>query len=187
MLETFAALLDQALGLHAEKLNLYQMILRTLIVYVYIVAVVRIGDRRFFGKHAVFDGVLAIVLGSVISRAINGQALFFPTLGATAFLVALHWLTAFIAFHHKGFQRLVEDDAIVLLKDGVIQWDEMQHGKITEADLMESLRGKGVDNPNLVKAACFEPNGKISVVKRAMVVDIDVKAGVQTVRVDIGS
>jgi uncharacterized membrane protein YcaP (DUF421 family) len=187
MLATLSAMIDQLLGLHADKLNLYQMLLRTLIVYVYIVTLLRIGDRRFFGQHAVFDGVLLIVLGSVVSRAINGQAPFFPTLGATAFLIFLHWLTAYFACKHKGFQHMVEDNAMLLVKDGEFQRENMQRVKMADNDVIEGMRLEGVSDRQLVKEGWMEANGKMSVIKRAMVVEIDVKDGVQTMRIEIGS
>jgi uncharacterized membrane protein YcaP (DUF421 family) len=186
-MQTFAALLDQALGLQAEHLNMAQMLLRTIIVYVYIVAAIRLGARRFFGQHALFDGVMIIVLGSVVSRAINGQAPFFPTLAATALLIALHWLTAYVAGKFRWFERVVEEEAIPLVKDGKLEYQNMRRVKMSEHDVIEALRLNGVDDPKHVKIAWIEANGRISVIKRAMVVDIDVKDGVQTVRIEVGS
>ena len=44
-------LLNDALGLDAEALNVGQMALRTLIVYPLALAFVRIGDKRFLGSE----------------------------------------------------------------------------------------------------------------------------------------
>jgi uncharacterized membrane protein YcaP (DUF421 family) len=55
------------------------MALRSIIVYLVTVGVARFAGKRFFGEHTAFDVVLSIILGSVLSRAINGSALFLET------------------------------------------------------------------------------------------------------------
>src|SRR5581483_2893842 len=91
--------LDSLLGLHvaSKDLTFGEITWRTLFVFVCGVALVRFGARRFLGRNSGFDFVITIVLGSVLSRAINGQASFFPTLWASALLVALHRLLSALA------------------------------------------------------------------------------------------
>src|SRR5882757_9766163 len=88
------AWLDEALGLQVPSadLNFWQMAARTVVVFIWGVVIVRLGDRRLLGKNAGFDVLLVVVLGSVLSRGINGQAAFGPTLGVSALLVLLHHL-----------------------------------------------------------------------------------------------
>src|SRR3954466_8183222 len=91
--------LDQVLGLHvsAADLTLAQMSARAMVVFVAGLIIVRAADRRFLGRNAGFDVLLAVVLGSVLSRGINGQANFFPTLGASVLLVILHRVVSMLA------------------------------------------------------------------------------------------
>ena len=83
---------EHLLGLHAavDALTWGQFAARTVVVFALGIFLVRIADRRFLGRNAGFDVLLAIVLGSVLSRAINGQAPFLPTLAASVLLVLLH-------------------------------------------------------------------------------------------------
>jgi hypothetical protein len=58
------------------------MALRAVVVYVVTVIIVRLGKKRFMGKGTAFDVILGIMLGSIVSRAITGNAPFFPALAA---------------------------------------------------------------------------------------------------------
>jgi uncharacterized membrane protein YcaP (DUF421 family) len=166
--------------------------LRGLIVYIVAILLVKLGDKRFMGKNTAFDMILAIILGSVLSRAVTGSAPFLPTIGASILLVALHWLFAFISYHSDWFGTLTKGSARVLVKDGVIQWDNMRKSHISRKDLEMALFTHGdVTDPAEVKVARFERSGEISVVPRAgdrepRIVQVSVQEGVQTVRIELG-
>ena len=87
------------LGLGEETLLLWQIGMRTFVVYLAVIALVRLGEKRFLGKYAALAVILGFVLGSILSGAITGSSAFFETLGATLVLVLLHWLFAVLAFH----------------------------------------------------------------------------------------
>jgi uncharacterized membrane protein YcaP (DUF421 family) len=66
-------------------------------IYIAALLMIRIGEKRFLSKNTVFDVILGIILGSVLSRAINHSAPILPTIGASLMLVALHWRLAALA------------------------------------------------------------------------------------------
>lgn len=161
--------LDQLLGLNLppNALSWTQLGARTGVVFVFGVFLVRVADRRFLGQIAGFDVLLAIVLGSVLSRAINGQAPFFKTLGAAALLVALHRAAAFAACRWSWFSRLLKGDARSLVRDGRIDHAEMRRSDISLDDLAENLRlNANLSDAREVAEACLERNGQIGVVRK---------------------
>lgn len=166
MLDTFWQFLDGLLGLRTDAVDLEfrQMAWRAFIVFVCGVLLARVADRRMLGHNAGFDIVLLVVLGSVLSRAINGQAAFFPTLGASALLVGLHHLVAMLAFRWHAFSMLLKGRAAVLVRDGRPDAEALRRAKITGDDLEEHLRlNGGVSSPAQVAEARIERNGTISV------------------------
>jgi uncharacterized membrane protein YcaP (DUF421 family) len=184
-------LLRLALGLGAgeEQLNAAQMALRAVVVYVVTVIIVRLGKKRFMGKGTAFDVILGIMLGSVVSRAITGTAPFFPTLAAAGVLVAMHWLLSGVALRWHGFGVAFKGHERFLIRDGQIDWATLRKAHMSERDLWEDLRGKGVSRLEQVAEARLERSGELSVIRargEAKVVEIRVADGVQTVRVELG-
>jgi uncharacterized membrane protein YcaP (DUF421 family) len=176
------------LGLEAKELTLAQMALRAAVVYVVTVAFVRLAKKRFMGRATAVDVILGIMLGSIVSRAITGNAPFGPALAAGATLVGMHWLFSFVACRWHGFGVAVKGRSRILVRDGTPDRAAMRAAHITERDLLEDLRGEGLAGPETVKEARLERSGKVSVVKRAepKVIEVRVEAGVQVVRVEIG-
>jgi uncharacterized membrane protein YcaP (DUF421 family) len=169
MLGSLREIVDRMLGLGLEshQLHFSHMAWRAVVVFCVAVALARIADRRFMGRNACYDFMLGIILGSVLSRGVNGQAAFFPTLGASALLVIMHRLVGAVAYHSHWFSCLVKGQYRILVHDGRVDRDEMRRNHITIDDLEENLRMRGnVARVEDAAEARLERNGNISVVKR---------------------
>ncbi|HEX8748605.1 MAG TPA: YetF domain-containing protein [Pyrinomonadaceae bacterium] len=168
-MEQLKQALNWAIGLELESkdINALQMSLRAVIVFIVSIAMLRIGNKRFMGKSTALDVMLGIVFGSMVSRAITGNAPFFPTLAASLVLVLLHWILAALALRSHGFGYLVKGRDRLLVRDGEAQQEEMRKSHITEEDLKEALRAQG-KAPEIkeIKAAHLERNGDISLIMK---------------------
>jgi uncharacterized membrane protein YcaP (DUF421 family) len=188
MLEELMASVRDLIGSADGDLAAWQMALRALVIYLTAIVLVRIGQKRFMGKNTAFDMILGIILGSVLSRAITGNAPFGPTIAAGAVLVGLHWLFSVASFHSHLFGSLIKGGERLLIRDGEIHWDNMRKSHLSRKDLEMALRSTGkVTDVADVKLAHFERSGDISVIpgqkdRKLKVVDVAVRDGVQTVR-----
>jgi uncharacterized membrane protein YcaP (DUF421 family) len=150
-----------------ESLDAAQMAGRALLVYVAGLAIVRAGKNRLLGRSTAFDIVLGFILGSMLSRAINGSAPLIGTLVAAVVLVALHWTFARLAMSSDNVASAVKGRRLVLVRDGRIERAALHAADLSERDLREELRlGAHIDDPAEVDLACLERNGRISVLPR---------------------
>jgi uncharacterized membrane protein YcaP (DUF421 family) len=175
------------LGREAGEVGAVQMAVRTVVVYVVALAVVRSGSKRFLSQASAFDVIVAIMLGSIMSRAINGSAAFVPTLLSGAVLVAVHWLLAALASRFDWLGPLVKGRPTLLARDGRIDRKAMREAGVSDHDLEQALRlqARRTDLAE-VHLAYLERDGSISVIpaeRQPAVLDIQVEDGVQTVRV----
>jgi len=160
--------LDAWLGLHAQAqdLTFVQISLRGILVFMATLLMVRVGDRRFLSKKTIFDAVLGFILASMLARAVNGTAAFFPTLGGACVLIALHKVLAAISRRSHWFGGLVKGMPERVIRGGEVDHRVMVRHDVSEHDLMEDLRLNGnVATPAEVQEAYIERNGQISVVK----------------------
>ena len=164
--------------------------LRAVIVYGFTLAIIRLGSKRFLSKATAFDVIVAIMLGSVMSRALDGSTPFFTTLLAGAVLLGLHWLFAVLAYQTDWFGPYVKGERVLLIEDGEIQREGMRRGSITDDDLKQAIRLKtNQTDPSKIKLAHLERDGQISVIpaeREPRVLDVSVEDGVQTVRIELG-
>src|SRR6266550_2833452 len=137
--------LSKILGLESQPVNLnfFQVSLRGVIVFVSAVIMLRLANKRFLSKMTSLDAILGFLLASLLARAVNGSAAFFPTLGAGFILVGLHRLFTNLAFRSERFGNLVKGREDILVKKGQLNSEAMKANKISQKDLLEELRLNG--------------------------------------------
>ena len=96
------------LGVEPKNLTFIQISLRGVIVFVVTLITMQLGHKRSLSRKTPFDAALLVILAAVLSRAINGSAAFFATLGGGVVLVLLHRLCTFLAFYSHGFGMLLK-------------------------------------------------------------------------------
>jgi uncharacterized membrane protein YcaP (DUF421 family) len=158
-------LVSYLLGIGQPDLDVLQMTVRALVVYPLGIAMVHLGDKRFLGGIAAFDFLLAIIIGSILSRAISGSAPFLPSIAASFALVLAHRGFAALGFRWAAFAKVVKGTPRQLVRDGEILWKEMRRSGIGKEDLREAARHHGgTMSLDEVAQAFLERNGEISVV-----------------------
>ncbi len=178
----------QILTAEGKDLTWWQMGARAAVIYGITLIVVRLGKKRLFGKSAAMDVVLGVILGSVMSRSINGSATLLPTATAAAVLVFLHAISAKVALASHWLGTLLKGRSHLLVRDGKPLPDALRRSDISEHDLEESLRLEGkLTSIGQVAEAHMERSGKISVIpkKEPKVLEVKVENGVQTIRVEL--
>src|SRR5438132_5282573 len=155
------------LALEPKELSLGQIALRGIIVFIAALIAVRLGDKRFLSQKTAFDAVLGFILASMLARAVNGTAAFFPTLGGGFVLVMLHRAHAYWSRRSHAFGLLIKGRSDVIVRDGKLDETLARHSRLSEHDLMEDIRLNGnVRDMHDIALAVFERNGQISVVRR---------------------
>jgi uncharacterized membrane protein YcaP (DUF421 family) len=151
----------------ATQLTLLQVSLRGFVIFVVGLAIVRIGDRRSLAEKTAFDAIFIVLIGSVLSRAINGTAPFFTTIGAGIGLMIIHRVFALGAFKSHWFGCLIKGHERPLVCDGKIDWKEMKHGLVSKHDLEEDLRLEAkTEDISEIRVARLERSGDISFIKK---------------------
>ena len=153
------------LSVRPEELTFLQVSLRGIVVFAAALVMLRVADRRFLAKLSAFDALLGLILASMLARAVNGSAAFFPTLGGGFVLVGLHRLLGWLAIISPKFGTLVKGKIAVLVRDGKPVAAAMRAHKISKDDLLEEVRLNGnVGELQEVRTATLERNGEISVI-----------------------
>jgi uncharacterized membrane protein YcaP (DUF421 family) len=155
---------DIIFGASAETITWWQTLARAVLVFFYGVIIFRLAYSRMFSQSTDFDIVVAILIGSALSRTLTGNAKLLPTLAATTALVLLHAVLARLAWHWKRVGWLTKGVEIRLVEDGEIDWRAMRKAAITQHDLMEAARAKGTEDLSRVDVAVLERNGRINVI-----------------------
>lgn len=151
----------------AAELTLLQTSLRGFVIFVAGLAIMRIGDRRSLAEKTAFDAVFIVLIGSMLSRAINGTAPFFTTIGAGIALMIIHRAFALGAFKSHAFGKLIKGSPYTLVRNGETDWKQMQSSLVSKHDLEEDLHlDAKTEDISEIRTARLERSGDISFIKR---------------------
>lgn len=153
-------------GVEAAHLTVFQVVLRALVIFFATLIIVRFADKRFLAKKTAFDFILAVILASMMARAINGSEKLGPTIAAGFLLGALHRGLGLMAFKWPRFGGWIKGHSQTIIEDGRIRSDTLRRHHFGEDDLNEELRLSGVSDPADVKQARLERSGEVSVIRK---------------------
>jgi len=142
----------------------WEFVLRALVVYVFLIGLLRVTGRRQVGQLAPFDLVLLLVLSNAVQNSMNGgdNSVLGGVISA-ATLVTANWTLGYLTYRNKRAQRAIEGRPQIIIHNGHIFHDVMEHERLTQAELDSALRQAGCANINDVHFAVLENNGQISV------------------------
>ena len=167
-MNTFSELLQTLLGIstEAKELTFLQVSVRGVIVFIATLVMVRLSSKRSLAEKTAFDAVLVVIIGSMLSRAINGSAPFLPTLGSGFVLVLLHRLFGITAYYSHAFGIMLKGKPAVLVQNGRLQHKNMLWNHISEHDLQEDMRLEAkTEDLSKIRTARVERSGDISFIK----------------------
>ena len=158
--------IHDVLGKEGEPISALQMSLRSIVLFLYGIVLLRLAGTRIFGKSVPLDIIMSVIIGSNLSRCLTGNAPLLPTMVATAVLLALHWTLARFAHKSHGFANLVKGKPHVLVEDGEIDHGAMRHEGIGMRDLETAMRDEDIVEVKNVRRATLERDGSISVISK---------------------
>ena len=151
----------------ATELTILNISLRCFIIFVVGLALVRIGDRRSLAQKTAFDAIFIVLIGSMLSRAINGTAPFFITIAGGIALMIIHRIFAFGACKSHAFGKLIKGTPVTLVRNGEVDWEKMKHNLVSKHDFEEDLRlDAKTEDVSSIQLARLERSGDIGFIKK---------------------
>lgn len=145
--------------------DLIQMALRTIIVYLYLVVILRLVGKRTFGNFGPLELVLALVLGQIVAAPLLGELPLLPAFALIALLALAHWLNGYLAYRSSRLDHLLRGSARTLIRHGQLNRRVLAAEMISLEELAQMLREHEVEMVSEVKLATLERDGTLTVLK----------------------
>ncbi len=143
----------------------WEFIVRAVVVYAFLLIILRMTGKRQVAQLSPFDFVLLLVLSNAVQNSMNGgdNSLVGGMISA-ATLVLGNMVVGYLVFSSKKVATIIEGKPEVLVHNGVLFRDMLDREKINMADLESAIREAGCGSIDDVHLAVLETSGKISVV-----------------------
>lgn len=155
------------------------VLIRTIILYLVVVITMRLMGKKQIGQLQPFELATAIMISELASFPMQDTRL--PLMHGVIPIVTLLILqvsTAFLQIKSEKLRGLFCGKPSILIKEGVIDVNQLKYQKFSINDLMEELRLKGFYNLEDVQYAILETSGQLSIIPKTeltMVTKADMK------------
>jgi len=140
---------------------------KTTVVYLFIVAGLRLLGKRELGQMSVFDLVLIVVIANSVQNAMVGKD---TSLGggivAAVTLLLLNRLFTWLTVRSDEFRHLMIGVPVLIVRDGRLLQGPMQREGVTREHVMAAMREHGIGKLENVQMAVLELDGSISIVPK---------------------
>ncbi|WP_336962128.1 DUF421 domain-containing protein [Chryseobacterium contaminans] len=140
---------------------------RSLCVYLFMVIAIRLFGKNQLSQLNAGDVVLLLLISNAVQNAMVGPDTSLQGgIVAALVLFAANFLLKRLMFSNRSFESFMQDDPVILIRDGVADQTALNRVKITENELEEAIREHGIENIKDVKLSVLEVDGNISVVSQ---------------------
>jgi uncharacterized membrane protein YcaP (DUF421 family) len=147
--------------------DLLSVALRTAIVYVVLVTVVRVVGKREAGQLSTLDLVVLLVISNAVQNAMVGENVtLIGGLLAAAVILFLDWSLHKLNDRFPRLREVVEGEPVLLVRDGEILDDNLSSEGLSVRELGIALRQNGLLTVAEARFVYLETNGQISVIPR---------------------
>lgn len=141
--------------------------IRTIVLYFFVVIVMRIMGKRQIGELQPFELVIAIMLSEL--AAIPMQEPGVPLLNGIIPILTLMILEvtiSYISLKFRPFRKIICGEPSILIKHGKVVEEELRRQRFNLDDLLEELRLLNYFNISDIEYAILETNGKLSIIPK---------------------
>lgn len=146
--------------------HMESLIIRTAIVYVFILIILRVAGKRTLSEMTTFDLVLLLVISEATQQAlINDDHSILGSMLVITTLVLMDILASVFSSKFKTFDDVVNGVPMIILDNGVLLEDRMKKARVSVEDILEAARStRGIERLDQIKYAVLEKDGGISII-----------------------
>ncbi|KQS27812.1 DUF421 domain-containing protein [Dyadobacter sp. Leaf189] len=147
---------------------LIEVFLRTSLIYIALLVIIRAMGKRMGGQLSISEMAIMVTLGAIVSPAMQ-----IPQLGLLMGVMILVCALVFrrgvslAEFSSRKFEKISQGTTQMLVKDGIIQIDQLEMAKVSRQQLFAALRDENVFNLGDVGRVYMEAFGCFSIYMNA--------------------
>lgn len=142
----------------------YNLILKTIVLYFYIVFCYRLMGKKEVGKLSIIDLIVSVLIAEIAAMSIEEtERSIFMSIVPILILVLIQIILSYVTLKNENIRKFIDGTPKIIINKGKINFKQMQKLRYSLDDLVSQLREQGIKNIDDVNYAVLENNGKLSV------------------------
>lgn len=140
------------------------LIIKTLVLYFYIIFCYRLMGKKEVGKLSIIDLIVSVLIAELAAMCIEEteRSIFISIVPITV-LVLIQIALSYFSLKNDKLRKFIDGTPKIIINKGKVNFKQMQKLRYSLDDLISQLREQGIKNIEEVNYAILENNGKLSV------------------------
>lgn len=140
------------------------IILKTFILYIFIIIAYRIMGKKEVGQLSIIDLIVSILIAELAAISIEQyESSILISIIPITILVLAEISFSYLNIKNTKIKKIIEGSPIVIIKNGKLNFEAMRKIRYSLDDLISQLREQSIKNIEEVDYAVLENNGKLSI------------------------
>jgi uncharacterized membrane protein YcaP (DUF421 family) len=146
---------------------LVEVLIRTLIIYLALLVIIRLMGKRMGGQLTISELAVMVTLGAIVSPAMQ-----IPQIGLLMGIMILVCALLFkrginfLEYKNKKFEKMSQGKLSILVKNGTMELHEMEKTRVSRQQLFSALRNENIFNLGEVDRVYLEASGIFSIYQK---------------------
>jgi uncharacterized membrane protein YcaP (DUF421 family) len=147
--------------------SLPEIILRTGVIYLFLVLVLRVTGKREVGQMSVLELVVILVISDAVQNSMVGEnTTLWGGMIAVVTLLAFDFGLKWAVDRWQGVRHVVEGEPRLLVRDGRLLDKALHEEGVNAEEVRRAVRRQGLARVEDVQLAVLETDGTISVIPK---------------------
>ncbi|RYY10916.1 MAG: DUF421 domain-containing protein, partial [Cytophagaceae bacterium] len=134
-----------------------EVLLRALFMFAVMVVLMRLMGRRMKGEISIAELGVVLTFGAIIGGTMHQpKAGLLPGLAVLGAVLFMHRFTNWLAFRSHAVEKVEQGDAVVLLRDGVLDLAVLQRQALSQEQVFGLLRNENIRQLGELRRVYFE-------------------------------
>jgi uncharacterized membrane protein YcaP (DUF421 family) len=145
--------------------SLPEVVIRTAIVYLFVVAAIRLSGKREVGQMSVLELVVILVISDAVQNSMVGEnTTLWGGLVAVVTLLGVDFAIKWLTQRSSRVRNVIEGEPRLLVRDGRLLPKALREESIDAEDVRAAVRAHGLARIEDVRLAVLETDGSISII-----------------------
>jgi uncharacterized membrane protein YcaP (DUF421 family) len=145
--------------------SLPDVVLRTAVVYIFLVVALRLSGKRQVGHMSVLELIVILVISDAVQNSMVGDNLtLWGGIVAVVTLITVDFALKNLAQRSKPLRIAIEGEPRLLVRDGKLLRHAIEQEGLEEDEVRAAVRSHGIARIEDVRLAVLETDGSISVI-----------------------
>ena len=142
--------------------------IRTILIYIILTVMLKIMGKRQIGELEVSELVTTLLISEIGALPISDTNIpLIPSITPILFIASAEVIISIIKNKSAPIKRVVEGEPTYIIYKGSLRQKVLAENRISINELLTEMRTQGIADPNDIRYAILEQNGKLSFIKES--------------------